>query len=383
MKLPDLPEEQPKDEKPQPKYQTQKKVYRARSTPPSKSTERKPVSLFGGRPAAKPEQKAPVRPAPVPPADRVPTAPSQTGTSSQVPPPNAPVGRGINPGLKLRAVEAAGKTVPPTETPVTQTRRPLSTPPTKKPKMSFLARFMTLFDQSRKKSKPAPATASPQAGKTRPESEPIFDKDFFTIRKPEFRKSLRAGRKLGGILSLIINVILLGIVLVLMSKLNALNTTLNNVLGGLYENFVNMDNASIVTTINVDDMPIPLDFILPVVQEETYVTLTRSVTIHNAIVGVLSVPTTVTLPAGTALPVSLNMNVPVQTTVLVDIQVPVNINLAQSNPPGDGQVGLHDAFLGLQNTIGPFYCLFKQDLFNAAGGLVCQQGAYTFQDINP
>jgi hypothetical protein len=191
-------------------------------------------------------------------------------------------------------------------------------------------------------------------------------------------------------LSLVINAILLGVILVLMARMNALSSTLNNVLGGLYENFVFMDNSTIATTIYVEDMPIPLDFSLPVVQDETNVILTRAVTIYGARVtinsGALTIdnaPATVTLPAGTSLPVSLNMSVPVQTTVLMDLQVPININLSQSNPPGDGQVGLHDAFLGLQNTIGPFYCLFQQDLLNANGGLVCQQGSYSPQIINP
>ncbi len=359
MKLPELPEEKPQNEKPKPKYETKVVVHKPRVTPPSTSSERKPVTLFGKRPSHE-EKKVPAHPAPVPPADREPAAPPQAPTSSQVPPRQLPNGRGINPGLKLRAVEAAGKNVP-----------PAAIPPSTEP------------EQKAKKTGVPGLTKRASARKSPANAEPLFDEEFFEVRPPQFRKSLRAARKLGGIISLIVNVILLGVVIGLMARLNALNTTLNNVLGGLYDNFVNMDNATISTTINVEDMPIPLDFTLPVVQSETYVTLTRSVTIHNAIVGVLSVPTTVTLPAGTALPVSLSMEVPVQTTVLVDLQVPVNINLAQSNPPGDGQVGLHDAFLGLQNTIGPFYCLFKPDLTNAAGGLVCQQGFYNYQQINP
>lgn len=353
MKLPDPPEEKPKDEKKLPKYETNKAVPRSRTSYSGQgNANRKTVSLFSRRPAAKPQEKAPA------PEDLEPATPSQAAASSQVPNSPALNGREMNPGLKLRAVEAAGKNIPPAQPPVTQAAQPSI--PAEKPKKGFSWASKKVVD-----------------------SEPFFDEDFFTLRPPQLRKSLRAGRKLGGIISLVVNVILLGVVLVLMARLQALNTTLNNVLGGLYENFVNMDNATIVTTIYIEDMPIPVDFTLPVVQEETYVTLTRSVTIYNARVGILSEPTTVTLPAGTALPVSLNMTVPVQTTLLVDIQVPVNIDLAHSNPSGDGQVGLHDAFLGLQNTIGPFYCLFKPDLTNAAGGLVCQNGSYSYQDVNP
>ena len=91
---------------------------------------------------------------------------------------------------------------------------------------------------------------------------------------------------------------------------------------------------------------------------------------------------TVTLPRGTTLPVSLNMVVPVETSVLVNLSMPVVIKLSESNPTGDQQVGLHDAFLGLQNTLGPFYCLFNPDI-NAGGIYVCQQGEYLPQSVNP
>jgi hypothetical protein len=173
---------------------------------------------------------------------------------------------------------------------------------------------------------------------------------------------------------MIVDVVLLLLVLVLAVSLKNANDTLNSVLSGLYENFVVMDNAIISTTIHVDDASIPLDFILPVVQPEIYVTLTRDVTIRNATVGVLSLPTTVTLPAGTSLPVSLSMDVPVQATVVVDLEVPVNIKLAEANPPPPAS-SLHRAFLGLQNTVGPFYCLFNHPSDSPAA-FVCEGKTY-------
>jgi hypothetical protein len=382
MKLPDPNEELP-EENPQPKYETKRVVYRSKAVPKSRNAGRKLGSFFGQRSTAKPEESAPSQP--VPPAVH-PRRPPPTG--SMVPSRSALSGEEINPGMKLRSVEAAGRYVPPDLPVVTQT--PQASPTGRKPGMGFVAKFMTLFDKNRKQTRPNGSGKEAQAGTRAGTSEAFFDEGFFALRAPELRKSLRAGRKLGGILSLVINAILLGVILVLMARMNALSSTLNNVLGGLYENFVFMDNSTIATTIYVEDMPIPLDFSLPVVQDETNVILTRAVTIYGARVtinsGALTIdnaPATVTLPAGTNLPVSLNMSVPVQTTVLMDLQVPININLSQSNPPGDGQVGLHDAFLGLQNTIGPFYCLFKQDLLNASGGLVCQQGSYSPQIINP
>lgn len=183
------------------------------------------------------------------------------------------------------------------------------------------------------------------------------DRFDWKLRQPTLRKSLRAASKLYKLFSMIVDVVLILLVLVLAVSLKNANDTLNHVLSGLYENFVVMDSAVISTNIRVEDASIPLDFTLPVVQSETYVTLTRDVTIRNATVGVLSLPTTVTLPAGTTLPVALSMEVPVQTTLLVDLEVPVNIKLAEANPPPPAG-SLHEAFLGLQDTIGPFYCLF-------------------------
>ncbi len=194
------------------------------------------------------------------------------------------------------------------------------------------------------------------------------------LRLLDMRKVLKAAVKFYQVVSVVINLVLLLLVLILAISLKHVTETLNNVLSGLYENFVVMDNAVISTTIHLEDVPIPLDFTLPVVQEETYVTLTRPATIRNATVGVLSLPTTVTLPAGTTLAVSLAMDVPVKTTLAVDLDVPVNIKLAQVNPPA-GQASLHEAFLGLQNTVGPFYCLFKHPADSPAA-FVCEGNTY-------
>ncbi|MBI4730672.1 MAG: hypothetical protein HY781_00810 [Chloroflexi bacterium] len=180
--------------------------------------------------------------------------------------------------------------------------------------------------------------------------------------------------------SLFVNAVLLGVVLLMAVKINTLQNTLNGLLGGLYDNFVRMDKSYITATILVEDMPIPLDFSLPVVQSETYVTLTRDVVVRNAIVGILSVPTTVTLPAGTSLPVSLNMNIPVQTTVLVDLQVPINIELASANSTDPAIANLHTAFLGLQDTIGPLYCLLQPTAVDYLSRPLCNdEGAYIFR----
>jgi len=164
--------------------------------------------------------------------------------------------------------------------------------------------------------------------------------------------------------SLIVNVILVGLLIVmafqiknLKTTVNALNALGNNVLGGLYGNFVKMDQANINTTIAVDAQ-IPLNFNLPVSQNTTVV-LTSNVVIPNAHVvintGGLAINSlaSVTLPAGTSLPIALNLTIPVQSTLPISLQVPVNIPLNQTD--------LHAPFTGLQTTIRPLYCMLNKN----------------------
>lgn len=215
-----------------------------------------------------------------------------------------------------------------------------------------------------------------QAGEQTP---PLRIPWFYRLRARGERVR-RAAWDMAAILSLTLNAILLGVVILLFLQLQQIkqtvNQTVNSLMGGLYDNFVRMDNSVISTTIVIEDLTIPIDFILPVVQDEIYVTLTRDVTIRNAKVGILSLPTTVTLPAGTRLPISLGMEVPVRTQVSVDLQVPVNIQLSQAIPADPNVPNLHQAFLGLQNTIGPFYCLLNPEAQDYTGAYLCQQGVY-------
>jgi hypothetical protein len=171
------------------------------------------------------------------------------------------------------------------------------------------------------------------------------------------------------IFSLIVNVILVCLLVILASQIKTLKGTVNNLLGGLYGNFVKMDEASINTTIMVDAQ-IPLDFNLPVVQN-TEVILTRDVEIPSAHVvintGGLAIDSlaSVTLPVGTSLPIALNLNIPVQSTIPVSLQVPVSIPLSRTE--------LHDPFTGLQSTLRPLYCLLNKNAQYPAGVYICAQ----------
>jgi len=168
--------------------------------------------------------------------------------------------------------------------------------------------------------------------------------------------------------SLIVNAILVAILLIMAFQITNLKTTVNGLLSGLYGNFVEMDKASITTTITVNAQ-VPIDFMLPI-QQNTDVVLTRSVNINNAYVVInsgglsISAPASVTLPAGTNLPIALNMTVPVQSSVPITLQVPVNIPLAQTE--------LHQPFTGLQDTVRAYYCTFDKNAQYPQGIYICE-----------
>jgi hypothetical protein len=184
-----------------------------------------------------------------------------------------------------------------------------------------------------------------------------------------------------GVISLIVNIILIAIIVVLLSQLfNIKRLVGEQLVGGLYSNFVKMDQASIATTITVSDTihvndTIPVVFDLPL-KQNTGVVLTKDAYIRQATVFLngAAVPTDIILKKGTTLNIALemvvpvNQTIPVQLTVPVKLQVPVNIPLEQTQ--------LHEPFVGLRNVIQPY-----QDLLAALPGswkeLFCQLGIGT------
>jgi hypothetical protein len=143
----------------------------------------------------------------------------------------------------------------------------------------------------------------------------------------------------------------------------------NGLLGGLYQNFVKMDSASIKTTIHVEK-DIPVQFTLNV-SGATDVTLSRDVAISGALVtvntgglNINNARANIVLPAGTVLPIFIqNLVVPVDKTVPAILDVPVDIPLNQTE--------LHDPFVGLQKVVEPYYCLLQPDTV-VNGIYVCQ-----------
>lgn len=166
--------------------------------------------------------------------------------------------------------------------------------------------------------------------------------------------------------NLVLIIVLLSVVRLVFDIKNAIAQPL---VGGLYTSFVQMDSSSIITTIEVNDS-LPVQFDLPL-NQNTVVTTTEPVLITGATVniqgGILTLsnaPTTILLPAGTALPVQLNLIVPVSQTVPVHLQVPVNIPLSQTE--------LHTPFSRLRDLFFP-YAARLDELPNSWGELLSSQ----------
>ena len=156
------------------------------------------------------------------------------------------------------------------------------------------------------------------------------------------------------LISLSVNLILLVILILLGQQIFTLKQVISNqLLNGLEDNFRLMDEAVIQQTIIVDDT-IPVRFNLPV-QTNTRVILTEPTPIHGAQVSIaagvfnINAPADIVLPAGTSLPIALDINVPVEEIVPVNLAVDVNIPL--------NETGLHTPFVGLQNIVTPYETL--------------------------
>jgi len=161
------------------------------------------------------------------------------------------------------------------------------------------------------------------------------------------------------VISLSINIILIVVLLLLARQLFLIKGVVSaQLVGGLHQNFVKMDQAHIKTTINVKDTiqvndTIPVVFDLPL-NTVTTVKLTEDTRLSKAAVFLngSTVPLDIILRKGTTLPIKLEMTIPVSQTIPVvltvpiDLQVPVDIPLDQTE--------LHEPFIGLQNVVAPF-----------------------------
>ncbi|MCX7855192.1 MAG: hypothetical protein N2556_04310 [Anaerolineae bacterium] len=155
--------------------------------------------------------------------------------------------------------------------------------------------------------------------------------------KERFQRLWRAFANIAIVFSFIVNLVLVLVLILAIGPLLQLKTNLlEPLLSNLDRAFLGLGETTIHTTVPVDqsipiqfdlplDQPLALNFELPI-NQDTVVVLLRDTSIPNTTVYLNNVPvrTTVVLPAGTPLPVRLNMVVPVQKTIPVQMTVPVS-----------------------------------------------------------
>ena len=179
-------------------------------------------------------------------------------------------------------------------------------------------------------------------------------------RRPRYQ-FLPAFWTIASVMSFTVNIVLLIALLIAFQLLGAIQLTagdqISGLLGGLYTNFVKMDQANIKTDIHVEK-EIPVQFTLNV-SGPTNVMLSQDVTIDGALVtvqtgglNITNARATIVLPQNTVLPINIeNLVVPVDQKVLAVLDVPVDIPLNQTE--------LHEPFTGLQQVVRPWYCLIQ------------------------
>jgi hypothetical protein len=177
------------------------------------------------------------------------------------------------------------------------------------------------------------------------------------------------------LLSIVINIVLIIVVIILASELfNIKKLVQVQLVDGLYQNFVKMDEAHIVTTILVSDTiklhdSIPVVFDLPL-KQGTEITLTKDTPIKKAsvILNGQPVPTDIILQEGTRMSIALDLVVPVNQQVPVELSVPVKLMVPVDIPLANTE--LHEPFAGLQDVVAP-YKKVLDGFPDSWGGLLC------------
>jgi len=180
---------------------------------------------------------------------------------------------------------------------------------------------------------------------------------------------MRALKAIGGsiknfmiLFSFIVNLILVVVLVILGLMLFEIkNNIATPLVSGLHSSFVGLDQATIDWTIPVRaDVPVNLDIAL---QQNTVVVLTESVPLNVSANIVLpgvgnlnNASVALTLPAGTRLPVALDLSVPVRDTLPIALDVRAVIPLEQTQ--------LHDPLANLQLMFDPL----TRILFNLPDG---------------
>jgi len=175
---------------------------------------------------------------------------------------------------------------------------------------------------------------------------------------------------MGGILSVIANVILVGMLISAKRGFAALNPAGagSAALVGVYSNLELLGQAHIRTTIPIETT-VALSASVPV-QAVSNITLRSDVLIPGAHVTIstgpfnIDAPANVTLPAGTVLDAVFDMNLPMNTGLPVVADVPVDIAVNSTE--------LQAAIAGLQDSLRPLVCAASPDAVLPDGRSICR-----------
>jgi hypothetical protein len=175
-------------------------------------------------------------------------------------------------------------------------------------------------------------------------------------RKSPPRKFWDAAKTITLIVSMFIDLILIVAVVILANQVGAIKMTLNSVLGQLDAAFDGLGQVVITDTIKINQQ-VPVRFDLPL-KQDTVVTTRGPVPINTQATfslgqfGSINGTVSLQLPAGTNLPVHLEITVPVSNTIPVVFDQPVRIPLAEK--------GLGPVVAKLRAALSPILDLVQQ-----------------------
>jgi hypothetical protein len=195
---------------------------------------------------------------------------------------------------------------------------------------------------------PAPAPAASAAPTTA--NQPV------RVSKSRPRRFWDGLKNFSLLFSMIVNLILIVVVVVILNQVGAIKMTLASILGQLDSAFEGLGQSTIVDTIGIKQQ-VPVQFDLPLDQTTTVVTqapvpITAYATFSLGQFGSINGTVSLALPSGTALPVHLQLTVPVSTSIPVVFDQPVSINLAQK--------GLGPVVTKLRGALAPLIYTVKQ-----------------------